>query len=115
MENDNDSVSAYDPMLIEQDFARSAWFDARFAAWFGPMARRDVLFYGARGEEFFGPFNNVCPQHGPRHRPDSPRHRRNEAGDLMHLRRNVTDQTCVGPSNSDIKHRSAWFHHLSGH
>lgn len=41
------------PADMENDLARSAWFDKAFAVWFAPFAKRSVLFNGARGEDFF--------------------------------------------------------------
>jgi hypothetical protein len=67
-----------------------------------------------RSEQFLCPFNNVRQQHRPRHRPDSTRHRRNEACDLVHLRCDIANQTRLRPSDSHIKYCGAWLHHLRG-
>ena len=51
--DEQSAVSTVEPASIENDLARSAWFDSAFAVWFMPYAKRNVLFNGARGEEFF--------------------------------------------------------------
>ena len=47
------AINSVAPALIEDDIARSAWYDPIFAEWFAPFANKDVLFNGPRGEAFF--------------------------------------------------------------
>ena len=51
--SENPEFSLFEPLDIENDLARSAWHDHVFAAWFAPFAKRDILFNGVRGEDFF--------------------------------------------------------------
>ena len=44
------AINSVAPALIEDDIARSAWYDPIFAEWFAPFANKDVLFNGPRGE-----------------------------------------------------------------
>lgn len=53
MTEENDVCGFTEPAEIEDDLARSAWHDKAFAVWFGPFAKKTVLFNGARGEAFF--------------------------------------------------------------
>lgn len=53
MSEEQIEVGATDPVDMETDLARSAWYDKVFAVWFAPFAKRTVLFNGSLGEEFF--------------------------------------------------------------
>ena len=57
------SAAFLEPAEIENDLARSAWRDHVFAAWFLPFAKKDVLFNGPRGEDFFRECGDFARQH----------------------------------------------------
>lgn len=63
--NDNDDIvtSVFEPAEIENDLARSAWNDHQFAVWFMPYAKKDVLFNGGRGADFFLACGEFAKQH----------------------------------------------------
>jgi len=51
--NEPSESSVIEATDMESDLARSAWNDQIFAVWFAPFAKRNVLFNGSRGEDFF--------------------------------------------------------------
>lgn len=57
------TIDSVEPMMMESDLARSAWYDPIFASWFATHAKRSVLFTGSRGEDYFRECGEFARQH----------------------------------------------------